>query len=247
MNLTRPCRNWFQIRWFTLMLSLGVLATTALSFAAAGDTILPGDVGLTRTIQDVEFAGTGHMERFGYFLGSATGIYIVATSLIALLAASRNFAYIVLAAAALALRTTNPWIKEIIASPRPSPELVRVAENATSDPGSYGFPSGHAMGTVLLYGCMIYIAHRTIRSPRLRVAIQGAALAAIVITALSRIYSGAHWPSDVLGGLLWAEHFCYLSTDSGRGGSHSLPSCSQNRLNVVLARLGAQTSQDSRI
>ena len=180
-----------------------LVLTASLSLVAAGDNVLPGDVGLARAVQDLDFTGIDRLERLGYFLGSPLGIYSVGLPLIALLALARDLPGILLVIVALALRSTNPWIKELIESPRPTPDLVRVAGNATGDPGSYGFPSGHVMGTVLLYGAILYLADVHIQRPRLRRAIQAVAGLAILITALSRIYSGAHWPSDVLGGLLW--------------------------------------------
>lgn len=183
--------------------SLCVILTAMLSLAAAGDNVLPGDVAVARAIQGVDFPGAKRLERLGYFLGSPLGIYLVGLPLIVTLAISRNIGGVVLVVAVLALRSTNPWIKDAIESPRPTPDLVHVADNATGDPGSYGFPSGHVMGAFLLYGAVIYLALNHIPDRRLRHTIQALAAAAIVITALSRIYSGAHWPTDTLGGLLW--------------------------------------------
>ena len=209
MSVTQSGRVWLKTLYIALALSL-CAATAALSLAAAGGNILPGDVGLTRAVQDVEFKGIDRLERLGYFLGSTTGISVVSAAVITLLAVSRNLIEIVFVVAALALRTANPYIKELIASPRPSSDLVRVEENATGDPGSYGFPSGHVMGAVLIYGCLVYLTRTLIESPPLRIAVQTLASLAIVVTAFSRVYSGAHWPSDVLGSLLWGGAFLLL-------------------------------------
>lgn len=61
------------------------------------------------------------------------------------------------------------------------------------------FPSGHATQTVAFYG-MLALILTTGRSNRTRVwALAGVALIAILVGA-SRIYLGAHWLTDVLGG-----------------------------------------------
>jgi undecaprenyl-diphosphatase len=96
-------------------------------------------------------------------------------------------------------RMLNGRIKHLLDSPRPTGEYVRVTEIADG----LGFPSGHAMGSTLWYGAIIVIAARLIDARRPRLLVQGAALAIIIATGFGRMYTGAHWPSDVLGGYLW--------------------------------------------
>jgi membrane-associated phospholipid phosphatase len=71
-------------------------------------------------------------------------------------------------------------------------------------PGSFSFPSGHAMGTGGVLASLVILAFVSGLPKRLRVplALLAAGIAAGV--ALSRVYLGIHYPSDVLGGLLGA-------------------------------------------
>ncbi|MHB8407448.1 MAG: HAD-IC family P-type ATPase [Acidiferrobacterales bacterium] len=64
----------------------------------------------------------------------------------------------------------------------------------------FSFPSGHtAMGTVV-YGFLAYLLCRQARAG-LRRLVMATAATLIGLIALSRIYLGAHWLTDVLGGL----------------------------------------------
>lgn len=88
----------------------------------------------------------------------------------------------------------NPGLKALVDRPRPhlwpAPEAV----------SSLSFPSGHASGTAALVGALTLFVfgpeHR-----RLAAATGAAFLAAV---GFSRIAVGVHYPSDILGGWLWA-------------------------------------------
>lgn len=64
----------------------------------------------------------------------------------------------------------------------------------------YSFPSGHSMGSMILYGAVAYII---IHYAHLRIwKIVGTVLMAlfILLIGISRIYLGVHFPSDIVGG-----------------------------------------------
>ena len=65
----------------------------------------------------------------------------------------------------------------------------------------FGFPSGHATGAATLMGLLIWFAWTGLPPPWRKVIAMS--LSVIVgIIASSRLYRSAHWPSDVVGGLL---------------------------------------------
>jgi undecaprenyl-diphosphatase len=66
-----------------------------------------------------------------------------------------------------------------------------------------GFPSGHAFGAALLYGAIAIIAPQVVADRLASRAIQVFSVALMTLIALSRVRLGVHWPSDVVGGLLF--------------------------------------------
>ena len=64
--------------------------------------------------------------------------------------------------------------------------------------GTYSFPSGHTAAATVFYGTVAAFLVTRYRNPRIRIAIVLAAVAMVVLVALSRMYLGAHYLSDVV-------------------------------------------------
>ena len=73
----------------------------------------------------------------------------------------------------------------------------------------YSFPSGHAFTAMIVYGFLIYITAKSIKSELFRFAIFSLATIVIIIVGVSRIYLNVHWVTDVLGG--YAVGFSWLT------------------------------------
>ena len=113
----------------------------------------------------------------------------------------------------------NDLLKVTFALPRPF-WTVGIGQLAPSPETSFGFPSGHSQSTAALW---MFVALQTKR-PRLWVPL---AFVLLVLVALSRLYLGAHFPLDVVGGaligygLLWI--FLRAEKPASRWLGHSLP------------------------
>ncbi|MCR8967918.1 phosphatase PAP2 family protein [Streptococcus zalophi] len=68
----------------------------------------------------------------------------------------------------------------------------------------FSFPSGHATGSLLIFGTLFIIFQQRLKDGLLKKLVLLALVALIIIISLSRIYLGVHYPSDVLAGLLLA-------------------------------------------
>lgn len=107
----------------------------------------------------------------------------------------------------MALLVAIPWaavdvIKVIIQRPRPDMSLL--VHPLLVEPTSFSYPSGHtAFATALGMSAVVMLSGWRYRAAAVVVAIVVA-----LTTAWSRIYLGAHYPSDVFGSLLLVSVWC---------------------------------------
>lgn len=109
---------------------------------------------------------------------------------------------VALAVSAVGAGVINRTIKTVIARPRPVSSLVNVLD---ADRSGASFPSGHVAFYVAFFGFLFFAAYATLPrgSWRRRLAMIVTAFPVLTV-GLSRVYLGAHWPSDTIGGYLWS-------------------------------------------
>jgi membrane-associated phospholipid phosphatase len=96
--------------------------------------------------------------------------------------------------------------KALVDRPRPAKELVRIILATQQQ----SFPSGHVMFYVVFFGfltLLMYMLKHISKPVRLIVSVFNMTL--IFIIPISRIYLGAHWFTDVLGGFLLGILYLY--------------------------------------
>ena len=100
-------------------------------------------------------------------------------------------------------------LKLVISRQRPPADLVHILNPTTG----FSYPSGHAVFfTWMSFMLAFALAPRV--NPRLRPVLWIAAGVVIVLTCIARVWAGAHWPSDVIGGVLlglgWSAFVLWL-------------------------------------
>jgi undecaprenyl-diphosphatase len=131
------------------------------------------------------------------FLASTRMLFLEATLVALILAARRNW------------RMALTWmtaicggyflvhvLKAVVARPRP------VFPDPFEWPTNASFPSGHTSGAVLVFGLLAYLLARY--WPNRRWIGYACCSAFILAIGFSRLYLGAHWFSDVVGGIIIA-------------------------------------------
>lgn len=102
----------------------------------------------------------------------------------------------------------NSAVKEVYQRIRPT-EIDHLIEQ-----GGHAFPSGHAMGSMIVYGGLLFLIIRFLNTRRqnnnwMKWVLGFIIGLLILMIGLSRIYLGVHYPSDVIAG--FSLGFAWLS------------------------------------
>jgi membrane-associated phospholipid phosphatase len=120
--------------------------------------------------------------------------------------------WLVTAAAALFLVAFRHWRGAIallvaVASTQLVVDVLKIAverprpDHAMTETNGFSFPSAHSATSMAVYATLTLLAARAVTGrPRVAIAIAGALV--VVAIGLTRIYLGAHYPTDVLAGWL---------------------------------------------
>ena len=187
----------FRIRLLVAAVVLG-LASAAITVYIAGHPLIPADVQLERLVQSIKWGPLALTFPVYSFIGDAKAAVLEAIVFAGVLVWNRR-AWLLAGGCALTVGFYL-GLSHFIVRPRPTTAQVI---HVTHLPAS-SFPSGHTMVLLTIVAMvMVCLGLRYLARPWY---ITGWAvgLALVLLGAISRIYVGAHWPSDVLAGLLIA-------------------------------------------
>jgi len=122
-------------------------------------------------------------------------LYIPCVILVCILLFIKNKWYFILQSAGYLTSGLIAYLlKIIIARERPLEALIKI-------PRSFSFPSGHTLTSIVFYGLLCYLL--TYKKEK-NIKIIGIIITSLLIIsiAVSRVYLGVHYFSDVIGGLI---------------------------------------------
>lgn len=212
-GLERDSSRFLMVGAFLL-----ALLFLCLAYPAAKTPYFAWDVSGTAEIQAISFPGFSAAMWSLTFVGNRAPAWIITicAALIIFLLGKREEALTV-AGFTLISRVSNILLKTLIGRPRPDGDIVSVLQ----ENHSLSFPSGHVMYFVTFLGILGLLFAPAIESRLLRSLLWAIIAILWVAMGLSRIYLGAHWPSDVIGGMLAGGFMVLLTALYRRAARHS--------------------------
>jgi membrane-associated phospholipid phosphatase len=138
---------------------------------------------------------TGIMLGFTTIAGEQAVIVLVAIAVVVLLVLRQVADAVGVALSAAGMLTMYEIVVRWIGRHRPP--VVRI-----DDPGGSSFPSGHVANSTALYVALLIALYLVTRRRGLLSALSGVAAVLLTGIAVSRVYLGLHYPSDVVAGFL---------------------------------------------
>jgi membrane-associated phospholipid phosphatase len=169
--------------------------------------VLPFDVPIATFIQQITWGPVVYpME----LINASAGIWQVligAVAVVALFVLERRAGWLMLIGSISS--GLDNVIKLVISRQRPPADLVHILSPTTG----FSYPSGHAVFFTWM-SFMIAVSLAPKIRPAFRPVLWIFAALVIVLTCIARVWAGAHWPSDVTGGVLlgigWSAFVLWL-------------------------------------
>ena len=191
---------WLAMPGMKIRLMIGaLLVVAALSAWAAIQDHFVGDLFVARAIQGIGADPWEETMEAVSFIGKTLPLVAITLVLFACSLWRHQKAACLATFGALLSFGISPLLKYLIDRPRPTDDLVEVWRYQES----LSFPSGHAFNTTILFGMLYYLAPLLVPWKWAVQMVRILSISVIGLTGVSRVYLGAHWPSDVLGGFLY--------------------------------------------
>ena len=133
-------------------------------------------------------------------LGNAGIIWIILTLVLLLIPKTRKTGVIMTAALLVDLVLCNLLLKNLVARTRPF-DVNTAVQLLVAKPRDYSFPSGHTAASFASVTALYLAGEKKMWK---------AALVLAVLIALSRLYLYVHYPTDIIGGVIFGSLSGYL-------------------------------------
>lgn len=162
------------------------------------------DLQISKTIQSLKFFGFPEIMWIISMVGNNPWI-VLATGLVFFLlyqASMRTELYATMFAV-IGSVTIGTMAKFIIHRPRPDPDIINVLVRLSDK----SFPSNHVLIFTAFFGFLLYLSLYVFKRSAINILFSIVLTSLVLGVGVSRIFLGAHWASDVVGGyllgLLW--------------------------------------------
>lgn len=185
----------------TLLLAFGLLATILDT-----EIVQAFDSGIIQTIQAIKHPILTPIMKFFSFIGDTPQVIVISLTLLIILYKIFHHRKELILFTLVLLGSTgfNILLKSYFQRERPTLYTLVVEEG-------FSFPSGHTMAALSLYGIISFLLWRHIPKQSGRIVLIVISVSLMLLIGISRIYLGAHFPSDVLGAYLFSGFWLSLN------------------------------------
>ncbi len=188
---------------FGLYLTIGVFITLIFAYLFFGlvqdligqDPLIQSDLRIINLVQIFRSPFLNSSMLFITYLGRWQIVFLGTIAIGILFFLTKRWRYLITLTTSVGFGQILVWLIKNMAK-RPRPSLI----NALVQEESFSFPSGHSFVAFSFYGLLTYFLFRKVKGKLLKILVALVGFMLIFLIGLSRIYLGAHWPSDVLAG-----------------------------------------------
>jgi membrane-associated phospholipid phosphatase len=189
---------------FTIAICVLLIAATAFLMLAdkvgEQDTLVEFDRALSASLHQHSSLRTVRIFEFITAFGNVSTLACIGLIVALLLAVQRRLQLLgIWVVALLGVGFLNHTLKDTFQRMRP-----QLPNPWINEPG-WSFPSGHAMGSLVVYGMLAYTMGLMVKNRAFRIALIFVTVSLVLAIGFSRIYLGAHYFSDVLAGYFAAS------------------------------------------
>lgn len=196
LNPDRMARLLYpQTMWFLIGVMFFLFV---LSFLVRVRATLGLDLRATKLLQEWNHPAASAFAKWLTFMANSLTLCILAAAVAIICLIAGEWRAGLFVVASLLSLPINLGLKNIFDRERPGETEAKIM------PGprwGYSYPSGHAMGAASFYGMVATFVYLHVPDVALRYALLVPICMLPPLIAASRVYLGAHWFSDVVGGL----------------------------------------------
>ena len=193
-----------NIKW--IILAILVIVFAFITYAVVTGKSADFDMNVYKAVTRVTNPALDKIFKVITFFGSVIGIVVFVVAVLIFMKDKKKALWI--AGGTAGATILNNIVKFIVRRGRPAEPLFRILVIEKS----YSFPSGHTMGSVGFYGMIMFFILRSNLEKSKKIIYSTLLILLVLAVMISRLYLGAHFATDVIGGAVAASAFLIVFT-----------------------------------